>query len=56
VDCPVNVGVVVLIKVRDGFDYLPGFLRGCRVVKVDKGIVVYFSFKYRKVFANPVRV
>jgi len=32
---PVNVGVVVFIKVFYGFDYLSGFLRSCSVVKVD---------------------
>jgi hypothetical protein len=35
VNCPVNVGVVVLVKVPYGVDYLSGFLRGCSVVKVD---------------------
>ena len=35
VNCPVNVGVVVLVKVTYGINYLSGFLRGCSVVKVD---------------------
>ena len=43
-DCPVNVGVVVLVEVFFGFDYLFWFLCGCGVVKVDEGVTVYFSF------------
>ena len=35
VDCSVDVGVVVLVKVSYGVDYLAGFLCGCGVVKVD---------------------
>jgi hypothetical protein len=35
VDCSVDVGVVVLVKVCYGVDYLSGFLGGCGVVKVD---------------------
>jgi hypothetical protein len=31
----VDVGVVVLIKILDGFNYLSGFLRGCGIIKVD---------------------
>jgi hypothetical protein len=44
VHCAVDVGVVVLVKVLDGADYLFGLLRGRRVVKVDEGITVYFTF------------
>jgi hypothetical protein len=44
VNCPVNVGVVIFIKVPYGVDYLPRFLRGCSVIKVDERAVVYFSF------------
>ena len=39
-----DVGVVIFIKVLYGFYYLFRFLRGCSVVKVDEGVVVYFSF------------
>jgi hypothetical protein len=35
VNCPVDVGVVVFVKVSYGVDYLSGFLCGCGVVKVD---------------------
>jgi len=56
VNCPVDVGVVVFIKVFNGFDYLFGFLRGCCVVKVNERVIVYFPFQYWKVFANPVGI
>jgi hypothetical protein len=35
VDCPVNISVVVLVKVTYGINYLPRLLGGCSVVKVD---------------------
>jgi hypothetical protein len=35
VDCSVDVGVVIFVKVLYGVDYLAGFLCGCGVVKVD---------------------
>jgi hypothetical protein len=44
VNCSVDVGVVIFIKVPYGVDYLLRFLRGCSVVKVDERVVVYFSF------------
>jgi hypothetical protein len=44
VNCSVDVGVVIFIKVPYGFYYLFGFLRGCSIIKIDEGIVVYFSF------------
>jgi hypothetical protein len=34
-NCPMNVGVVVFIKVFYGVDYLARFLRSRSVVKVD---------------------
>lgn len=43
-NCPVDIGVVIFIKVPYGVDYLFRFLRGCSVVKVDERVVVYFSF------------
>jgi hypothetical protein len=44
VNCPVDVGVMIFIKVFYSFDYLFRFLGGCRIVEVNKGVVVYFSF------------
>jgi hypothetical protein len=44
VHCTVDVGVVVLVKAAYGVNYLFRFLRGCSVVKIDEGVVVYFSF------------
>jgi len=40
----VDVGVVVFVEVSDGLDYLFGFLRGCSVIEIDEGMVVYFPF------------
>lgn len=40
----VDVGVMVFVKAAYGINYLFRFLRGCCVVKVDEGMVVYFSF------------
>jgi hypothetical protein len=34
-NCPVNVGIVVLVKVLYDVDYLSGFLCGRGIVKVD---------------------
>jgi hypothetical protein len=42
--CPVYVAVVVFVEVCYGVDDLARFLRGCGVVKVDKGVAVYFAF------------
>ena len=44
VNSAVDVGVVVFVKVTYGIDYLFRLLCGCSVVKIDEGIVVYFSF------------
>jgi len=44
VNCSVDVGVVIFIKVLYGFDYLSRFLRSCSIVEIDEGVVVYFSF------------
>jgi hypothetical protein len=44
VNATVDVGVVVFVKVTYGVNYLFGLLRGCSIIKIDEGIVVYFSF------------
>ena len=44
VDCPVDVCVVVFVKIGYGFDNLLRFLRCGSVVEVDERVVVYFSF------------
>ena len=43
-NCPVDVGVMIFIKVPYGVDYLFRFLRGCSIIKIDERVVVYFSF------------
>jgi hypothetical protein len=40
----VDIGVVVFVKVTYGIDYLFRLLRGCSVIKINEGVVVYFSF------------
>ena len=30
-----DVGIVILVKVAYGINYLSGFLRGCSIIKVD---------------------
>jgi len=35
---------MVFIKVLYGVDHLFRFLRGCSIIKIDKRVVVYFSF------------
>jgi hypothetical protein len=42
--CPVNVAVVVFVKVFFGFDDLLRLLRGGGVVEVDERVIVYFPF------------
>jgi hypothetical protein len=44
VNATVDVGVVVFVKFTHGVNYLFGLLRGCSVIKIDEGVVVYFSF------------
>jgi len=43
-NCTVDIGVMIFVKVPHSFDYLFRLLRGCSVVKIDERVVVYFSF------------
>ncbi len=47
---------MVFVKVGDGVDDLFRFLRGCSVVEVYEGVIVYFSFQYWEVFSNPIGI
>jgi len=42
VNCSVDVGVVIFIKVPYGVDYLLRLLRGCCIVEIDERVIVYF--------------
>jgi len=56
VDCPVYVGVMLLIEIFDGIDYLPWFLcRGC-VVEVDQWVVIYSAIKNWEILADSLGI
>ena len=56
VDCPVYVGVMLLIEIRNRFDYLARFLcRGC-VVEVDQWVVIYSAIKNWEILADSLGI
>ena len=56
VDCPVYVGVMLLIEIRNRFDYLARFLcRGC-VVEIDQRVVIYSATKNWEILADSLGI
>lgn len=51
-DATVYAGVFLFIVPSHSFDYLPGFLGGCAIVKIAYGMTVYLTGEYGEILSD----